>query len=733
MGRRFDSSSLVRFSASRTVNPAVISSRLGWLAVHVVVLVVADVHAADSRAHSDSNARFLHHIELYDVDNRKVTPESTKPYSSVNTCGRCHDYEKISHGWHFNAFSPDSVAGRQGEPWIWTDSRTGTQLPLSYRDWSHTYDPSDVGITSFEMTRQFGGRLPGGNMGEDLPDESEIKAITAAAAKPADAEAESDGEEGKESEDPADAGEAEEAEEEQPVLPRWLLSGALEIDCMICHAVSGAYDFNARREQVSDENFAWAATAALRLGAIEGEVAKIKDGFDPNDEATQEKMPKVTYDSSRFAPDGTVFMDLIREPSNNACYQCHSNRTVNDAGIEARWIHDEDVHLRAGMACVDCHRNGIDHHIVRGFDGEQHPSGQAVETLSCAGCHLGAQNDSGQHDNSGQHGEDVMARPGRLGAPKPMHAGLPPLHFDKMACTACHSGPAPRDETLRMMTSLAHGLGEKGHRTGFELPAIVGPVYTKGEDGRIHPSRSMWPAFWASLVDGKVEPISPTQTYDLTRRSLRVRQDFVEEVLKPKVSGSELRKLLGEERAKLRDEQWTDAEKAKVNEAQAKEGRQEFNEKVYASLNALEQELELKQAVYVSSGRVYAKGDEEGSLKTIEVDDAKATSMVHWPLAHQVRPAGWSLGVGGCLECHSDGGKIFASTVASVGPSPDLGEPVTMASLQGVDDFQRLAWNQMFQGRKLFKFIISGSIAALVLILLVGIGAAGAWLSGRTA
>src|SRR5207244_11240622 len=31
---------------------------------------------------------------------------------------------------------------------------------------------------------------------------------------------------------------------------------------------------------------------------------------------------------------------------------------------------DLDFHIRASMSCVDCHRNGVDHMIVRGYEGE---------------------------------------------------------------------------------------------------------------------------------------------------------------------------------------------------------------------------------------------------------------------------------------------------------------------------------------------------------------------------
>ncbi len=669
-----------------------------------LITLATSLEAADERYHSDSDARYVHHIALYDIDNRKITPESTRPYSAVNTCGRCHDYETISHGWHFNAFAPDSVDGRQGEPWIWTDEKTGTQLPLSYRDWAATYQPEAVGISNWEMTLKFGDRIPGGNMGSADAGENATSA----------------------SDDASQVTASDEPAADESASSRWQLSGNLEIDCLICHAVSGAYDFGERRRQISEENFAWAPTAAIRLGTIQGRVATIKDGSDPSDEAIQEKMPTVTYDASRFGQDGSVFMDLIREPSSNACFQCHSNRTVGDHGIEPRWVHDDDVHIRAGMVCADCHRNGIDHHIVRGFEGEANPSGIPVETLSCAGCHLGE-----------SHGLDesvpeIAARGGRLGSPMPAHAGLPPLHFEKLSCTACHSGPIPDQQARRIMTSLAHGLGEKGHRTGLELPAMVAPVFAKAEDGHVYPNRAMWPAFWGYLDNGKVIPVPPNQVYDITRRALRVRSSFLEEILKPKVSSSQLKELLGDERASDPDA-WSVEEKAKVDAAQDEQGRTNFNEKVDAALQAIESELKVESAVFVSSGRVYARGEEEGTLKPLEVDDPKATAMIRWPMAHNVRPAGWALGSGGCVDCHSESGRIFTSTVAAVGPGPDQGEPMSMAQLQGVDLDQQLSWNEMFQSRSIFKFLVAGSIALLLMTVCVGIGAFASRLVGRTA
>ena len=112
-----------------------------------------------------------------------------------------------------------------------------------------------------------------------------------------------------------------------------------------------------------------------------------------------------------------------------------------------KWQGDEDVHLAAGLTCVDCHREGLEHNTIRGYEGEVNANEMAAKT-SCKGCHLG--------DENGSRPEG-----GRLGAPVPMHKGIPTVHFERLACTACHSGPWPDDTTYRVKTSQAHGLGTR--------------------------------------------------------------------------------------------------------------------------------------------------------------------------------------------------------------------------------------------------------------------------------
>ena len=122
-------------------------------------------------AATNSRSQYVHWIDLYDADGGKIDPEApdARPYSPVHTCGRCHDYAAIAQGYHFNAPSSTASKGRAGEPWIWTDPRTGTQIPLSYRRWQGTYHPRDLGITDREFVLKFGRQMPGGGVGEAAP------------------------------------------------------------------------------------------------------------------------------------------------------------------------------------------------------------------------------------------------------------------------------------------------------------------------------------------------------------------------------------------------------------------------------------------------------------------------------------------------------------------------------------------------------------------------------------
>jgi hypothetical protein len=315
-----------------------------------------------------------------------------------------------------------------GQPWILVDSRTGTQIPLSYRLWPGTFKPEQLGLTAREYIRYFGRHTPGGGAGE------------------------------LESQNPDE-------------IMRQLISGRLEINCLSCHNADPTHNQGEYFPQVVRENFRWASAATCGFATVTGSAIDMPDTYDPfmpePPEDPKKVPPGIRYRKNAFDDNSQVFFNIVREVPNHRCYFCHSNLYIDKQDAE-KWTSDEDVHLKAGLKCVDCHRNGIDHNIIRGYESEDFVlRSPLAATSSCEGCHLGDKYSS-------------APAAGRLGAPVPEHKGIPPVHFEKLSCTACHSGPWPGEQTILTKTSRAHRLGTLGVNKSHEaLPHIIAPVFAK--------------------------------------------------------------------------------------------------------------------------------------------------------------------------------------------------------------------------------------------------------------
>ncbi|MCP4375545.1 MAG: hypothetical protein GY794_05140, partial [bacterium] len=370
----------------------------------------------------------------------------------------------ISKGLHFNSLTSKS-SGRPGEPWVLVDGITGTQLPMSYRSRPglNIYKPQDIGLTPWSFTQMFGRHMPGGGPGS-----------------------------------PADI---------SSPAARWGVSGTVEINCMGCHNASYKQDHSEWAKQMMRGNYLWAGTAASGLGQVGGMASRQSDiwnvhkGPSPDDTGFATP-PAVNYDLSMFDTKGRAMLN-VGSPKDKQCLSCHSTARV---GV-SKWRSDRDVHSAAGMSCVQCHRNGISHNIVRGYARESGDrKDPEVASLSCRGCHMGT-------DGSG-----AKAMGGRLGAPKPKHAGLPSVHLKKLTCTACHSGPMPASKPTRVRTARINRMGIFGRAQWYtEAPNISEGVLARGADGKIGPKRMMWPAFWARLDGEKVTPLLPAEVKPMTK------------------------------------------------------------------------------------------------------------------------------------------------------------------------------------------------------------------------
>lgn len=618
----------------------------------MVVFWTGSVQAQGIFSHSRST--YPHWINLMDEDGQVINlrDREARPYSPTRTCGRCHNVDAINHGWHFNANFGTAEAGRPGEPWILTDPATRTQLPLSYRKWPGTFHPDEVGMDEWHFIRQFARHMSGGGPGYGPRKDGKATAGTSNTDK----------------------------EEDDPLATpegRWHISGYLENDCMMCHAGPGAYDVTEWARQVQNENFKWAPTAAVGLGRVVGDTRRIPNDFDPEfpEFTPGAQLPQLQYDASKQNADNRVFFDIVRKPAAERCYYCHSTHETGEQSLP-RWQRDPDVHVMQGMNCADCHRHGIDHNMVRGFEGEAaiSPHGSAVAALSCAGCHTGVQGS----DNPQLFG-------GRLGAPIPEHKGIPPLHFESLTCTACHSGPWPQPSSQTVQTSLAHALGQSDeHRHPADPPHITQPVFVRNAAGKIEPHRMMWPTYWGVMTGDQVKPLPIEQVQKAVTRVLRQQ---------PAESA---------EGEKARPESfprgWAPVTK----------------EQIAAALTALQKGLEEGQiAVYVTGGRLHKLDGE-----TVTAIEHTAAEPYSWPLAHDVRPANQALGARGCMDCHAPDSPFIAGLVAAQPISPN-GEVIRrMHELQNIDPVLWEAWARGFGMRNAFKIVGFAAAGLIGLVLL---------------
>jgi hypothetical protein len=563
---------------------------IGKVLFLVIVLATGMAFGAkpDGDTPDGSRSNFVHMIPLLaeplpgkEPDQIHPDADPVLPFSTKATCGACHNYDKISAGWHFNAIDPNVNPGRKGQPWIFADPTSATQIPLSYRKWPGAFRPEQIGLTPMAFLQSFGRQMPGGAIGE-MVDKSE---------------------------NPEEALKSD-------------ITGKLEINCLACHNGSPGEDMGGASGysiQVIRGNYRWAATASCEFAYITGSIKDLKDydfraPFVSSD--SKLKPPVVAYRKEAFGYNDKVSFDIRLEPTKERCYFCHSNADVQDGNTE-KWFRDEDVHIAAGLVCADCHRNGVDHNIIRGYASEPcNSTNQLAANASCEGCHFGTK---GKKPDAG-----------RFAAPTPKHAGIPPSHFDKLSCTACHSGPWPANETIRTKTARAHALGIAGAKKyGDILPHLQYPVFAKGQDGKIGVFKLLWPAYWATMSDGNViMPLAMETVKSATSRVI-TKTAFSETRSWPDLKDEDIVKILTV-----------------------------LGEKVNAGA----------KPVYVTGGKLYSL-DAGGKLVSA---DNKMAEPYMWPIAHDIRPAAQALGVRNCQDCHTTNSPFLFGLVSVDSPLKNL-------------------------------------------------------------
>lgn len=424
----------------------------------------------NSQTWDGSLSTAVHMIPLKDEFDQVIIPSTSYalPYSTRYTCAPCHDYATIQQGLHFNTSSP-AASQRLGEPWVWVDPHTGTVLPLSFQDLPGVWHPEDLSLSAWDLTLLFGRHMTGGLASKSPPNPES----------------------------------------------RWEVSGELEINCMGCHNASRMQSHSEWAKQILRQNFRWAGTAASGLGEVGGMASRLPNTWDiidgPNPDDTEwAVVPQVQYKRHIFDSKHRVFFDIANPIPDERCLTCHSVSPRRASRIQTL----QDVHSSAGIGCVDCHRHDITHTMSRGYDRESADTADPSRAkFSCRGCHLG----ENFKDGTG----------GDLGAPYPQHKGIPAVHFERLTCTVCHSGPLPQKGYTQVQSSRANRLGIYGiAQWSMEYPHIIEPVYVRDKQGHIAPHRLLWPAFWVQLNEDKVIPLKPDDVLSAAREFLEVEEDI---------------------------------------------------------------------------------------------------------------------------------------------------------------------------------------------------------------
>lgn len=564
--------------------------------------------------------------ELGAVINPAQQINTGTPYSPKMTCGRveCHDYRKITEGFHFTqgAGEQPTESQKRRVGWASTPGNFGgswcSPAPLyRYLSDKHNDSPATIDMTAYTFLSACGACHPGGGSAEFDRDGRRYDLWI---------------------NDPA-SGFSDGAENNLDgdyYQAQWGRSGVLEGDCLLCHLPG--YNYAARNKQIADLNYRWAATAGSDLATVEG---SIKAGSEV----------KLVYNESRFKSDGTIELPLVRSPQNQACLNCHQQPGWKKRGANFR--SRTDVHLRAGLRCVDCHPAGSSatdprisgrevHQIAKGDD----PGGLVRNDL----------------DNTMLDCEDCH-KTGRLGAPIAKHRGLPPLHIDRIACQTCHIpernvmpiqfqagdvfNPAPRIPKGGKQLWTFYGTDNEW-RNHYGYLDMMGyddkpterfrPILTR-YNGKIFPVNRIHSAWPGIQVDGQDALLQPRMS-DIHKMWTKHRNDSLQYPLLGKI---------------------VDDNSDGVPEV----NRAEEIDALIASISSLLTEINYpmagKRVIWVYNDRIYYSGTEYAQVDK-ESWEASPYANVH-KYSHDVYPATAALGATGCKDCHAGDSPFFFASV----------------------------------------------------------------------
>ncbi len=670
--------------------------RLGYLAVAVLITSLGGCGDLDPTGSPivmrDPTSRAMGvcpPFPLRDEVGNMIDPtkgvNDTVPYSPRQTCGAsgCHDYAKITEGFHFTQGKGEKVPAAMAERYAWVTSPGNyggnwcSPAPL-YRQLAPKKNTSAraIDMTSFDfVTATCGNCHPGGG---PLEQDRDGKRYDTWMRDPASGLV-AGGENGLDGD---------------YYKARWSETGVIEADCLLCHLPE--YDLKKRNGELGNLNFRWAATAGAGFGTVTGKVS------------TSEQ-PTVAYDKTKFDTDGNVLVHIAPEPRNETCLNCHFKPDWKKRG--AAYSARTDVHMVSGLRCVDCHAAGskaadprIRGREVHQFGKGDDPSGWVRNDLdntvrSCESCHL----------------------EGWRNAPRATHAWLPPLHMEKIACQTCHIptravksalvqasdvyNPAPRitpppkhiwtfyDQEMAFWNHY----GELDLFTGKDEPTNVTRPTLIRYKGKVYPANRVHSA-WVGFEEQGKPGLNQLFMKDFFQMWTQHRAD-------PKNKYPELAKI-------------TDDNKDGVIEVNRAEEIDALLTATRAYLVATSFPLENRRLVWVSDSKAYYSSTEVRELPREEFEATAYASV--YKFSHDVAPARAALGSGGCTDCHRSGSTFFQGAVLDAVFTGDDARPqwIPNHEILDVSSF----WVRLGAFREAWLKPVVYGLGAAVLLLLAGLG-----------
>jgi hypothetical protein len=607
-----------------------------------------------------------------------------KPYSPKQTCGAkgCHDYNKITEGFHFTQGKGEKVPDLFAKRYNWVSSPGNyggtwcSPAPL-YRQLApkRNADARMIDMTSFDfVTATCGNCHPGGGPLEYDREGNRYDEYMKSQGMKSGEENGLDGDYFK---------------------AKWRDTGVIEADCLLCHMP--AYNFRERNKQLANLNFKWAATAGSSFANVDG---SIKDS----------RPVKVTYDKSKFDEEGRVIVHIAPQPRNETCLQCHKKPDWKKRG--AAFSPRTDVHIAAGLRCVDCHASGSNAVDKRIRDKEAHQFGKGDDPSGWV------RNDL---DNTMRTCEDCHIK-GWQNAPKASHAWLPPLHIEKLSCQACHIpsravksalvqasdvyNPAPRitpppkhiwtfyDQEMNFWNHY----GELDLFTAMDQPTDVTRPTLFRYKGKIYPGNRVHSA-WVGFEEEGKNGLNQLFMKDFFQMWMQHKAD-------PAKHYPELALIKDDNNDGIMEVNRPEEIDALLTPAKNYLGNTGFP-------------LEGKRLVWVSDSRAHYSSKESRELPREEYEATAYASV--YKFSHDIAPAKAALGAGGCTDCHRSGSPFFEGKVLKEIFTSQDGKPMWMSNYEilGIAS----PWIKLGSFReallKPFLYILTGFLLILTIVAIL--------------